>query len=151
MAKTRKLTPAQKHARQRARNLEKGWSRFKGGRPETKIWISEITGRQYSSEARMRAAERAHYKQAELYIVRRGEQTLPRSWETIAGFYRSLPHNNPDGIMHRIFYDIQSGDWTEIKEYSLYRYYVSFGLYTLDSNGVTLYDFIRYGLGVDDI
>lgn len=109
-------------------------------------WYSEKTGKSYSSEARMRTAEKASERMKGVWKIKKIEEKyLPMAWEDIPGEVRMWPHGNTDNftILGAIFIGIQHHDWSELKSGTLSKANSIYGLNNGLADGRTLKDFIN--------
>ena len=125
-----------------------------------KVWKSEITGRTYSSEKRMRAAEKASERMKGKWERKRIEQIeekyLPLSWYSLPSSIRDNPdewvHGDSagDSILAYIFSKTQGAFWRYINEGTLLQVYDEIGLDThLSDDSKSLRDFLQEVIGID--
>lgn len=116
---------------------------------EDRIWISEITGRTYSSERRMRAAEAASIRmkrKIDERLLEKAEAKAPIRYTSLRSARNRWTHL-PGGIMNDLFYEIQ-GNWDILQKGTMTEYYRRYGMDTTDIQGRSLRDFIKKVLGV---
>lgn len=120
-------------------------------------WYSEKTGKSYSSEARMRAAEKASERMSVFWKVKKiDEKYLPMSWYDIPSDVRTnWPHGGSDGktMLGRIFViENGGGVWDEIGSGTFINIYKDLGLDQgndeQDGDGYSLKDFIEAVIGI---
>lgn len=123
-------------------------------------WYSEKTGKSYSSEARMRAAEKASERMKKTWERKRVEQIeekyLPLSWYSLPSSIRDNPdewvHGDSagDSILAYIFSKTQGAYWREIYKGTLLQVYDEIGLDThLSDDSKSLRDFLQEVIGID--